>query len=293
MTRPDLAQAARFLELLDPDADEFTFQTFADRPGSPPPRVVHGALDRLGAGLARANRDGSGIFVTINKTDGRGRKAENIVAVRATFVDLDGSPLEPVRTCELEPHVVVQTSPGRWHCYWLCDLPLDQFTTVQKAIITRFGGDKAVHDTSRVMRLPGFWHMKGEPALARIIAVNEGLPYHAERILEVFGPAAPEGDDADTFTRQDQDRGRKAAPPEDWRRIASGPVREGERNRAAARLTGHLLRRWIDPYVTRALVGHWNEAACDPPLPADELERTVASVATKELARRKRKDADG
>jgi len=46
--------------------------------------------------LMELNEMGAGVFVTINETDGTGRRAENITAVRAVFVDLDGSPLEPV-----------------------------------------------------------------------------------------------------------------------------------------------------------------------------------------------------
>jgi hypothetical protein len=34
----------------------------------------------------------------VNRGDLRGRKAENVVAVRAVFLDLDGSPLDPVLT---------------------------------------------------------------------------------------------------------------------------------------------------------------------------------------------------
>jgi hypothetical protein len=43
------------------------------------------------------NREGAGVFVTVNETDLKGRTAKNITSVRAVFVDLDGAPLEPVR----------------------------------------------------------------------------------------------------------------------------------------------------------------------------------------------------
>src|SRR5687767_2978121 len=98
MTAPDLAEAKRFLEILDPEAEAFTFQTFDDSPlkrGSLA-RVAHGDLDNEARRLTTWQAGGAGVFVTVNATDGAGRKAENIVKVRAVFVDLDGSPLDPV-----------------------------------------------------------------------------------------------------------------------------------------------------------------------------------------------------
>ena len=134
---------------------------------------------------------GAGVYVTVNRTDLHGRKAENIVRVRAVFVDLDGSPIEPVDQCGLDPHVVVESSPGQCHAYWLTDdLPLDQFKPVQQTIVRRFKGDQAVCDVSRVMRLPGFWHLKAEPFLTRIVTVNEALPYPAAAVLAEFPPVA-------------------------------------------------------------------------------------------------------
>jgi len=174
-------EAARFLTALDPEASSFTFQTFDDnesRKDKNLVRVLHGTLTEHWDRLQRLNEQGAGIFVTINVTDGRGRKKENITRVRAVFVDLDGAPLEPVLANGRLPHIVTETSPGRWHTYWcIAGLPLDQFKSVQKALIAEFNSDKAVHDLPRVMRLPGFIHCKGEPFLSHIVTINEAAPY--------------------------------------------------------------------------------------------------------------------
>jgi RecA-family ATPase len=183
---PDLAEARRFLELLDPDAERFTFQTFDDsaQKRGHLAKVLHGSLDELAPDLIALQKAGAGIFVTVNETDGKGRKAENITRTRAVFADLDGSPVEPAMACSLAPHVVVESSPGRFHAYWLAHrLHLNTFAAVQKCIATRFGGDKAVHDLPRVMRLPGFTHQKGKPFLTRIVQANKRLPYEANEIL--------------------------------------------------------------------------------------------------------------
>lgn len=80
--------------------------------------------------------------------------------------------------------------------------------------------------------------------------------------------------------------GRRTTPPEEWRRLAAFGVEEGQRNIAIARLAGHLLRRGVDPYLVALLLLGWNESRCRPPLPAEEVLRTVNSIAKREAARR-------
>jgi RepB DNA-primase from phage plasmid len=164
--KPNLADAERFLTLLDPEAESFTFQTFDDGPKKSRSlaKTMPGPLDQCADPLRTLQAAGAGVFVTINHTAGGRRRAEDVDRIRAVFADLDGAPLDPVMACDLEPHVVVESSPGKFHVYWLVDgLPLDKFTLIQKAIARRFGGDPVVTDLPRVMRLPGFWHQKAEP----------------------------------------------------------------------------------------------------------------------------------
>src|SRR5262245_15130445 len=113
----DRAMAERFLAALDPGATRFTFQTFddsKDRMDRRMARILHGSIDEHIDALARLNAAGAGVFVTVNETNFQGRAAANVVRVRALFVDLDGAPL-PVSGPA--PHIVVETSPRRWHVY--------------------------------------------------------------------------------------------------------------------------------------------------------------------------------
>jgi Bifunctional DNA primase/polymerase, N-terminal/Primase C terminal 1 (PriCT-1) len=75
-------------------------------------------------------------------------------------------------------------------------------------------------------------------------------------------------------------------PPSEWRELATNGVVEGARNDTVARLTGHLLRRYVDPRLTLELVRTWNAARCRPPLSDRELEQVVQSIAGLELKRR-------
>jgi putative DNA primase/helicase len=166
---PDFAQAQRFLDALEPNG-RFTFQTFADNKSVPESvkapcvRISHGTLAEHAAALIALQNKGAGVFVTVNQTNLRGRAASDIVGVRCLFVDLDGAPIDPVLQFDLKPHVVVESSGGRWHAYWrVKDFPRERFSDTQKALIGRLNGDDTVHDLPRVLRVPGFWHLKAEP----------------------------------------------------------------------------------------------------------------------------------
>jgi hypothetical protein len=76
-------------------------------------------------------------------------------------------------------------------------------------------------------------------------------------------------------------------PPEEWRQLVHEGADEGARNAAIARLAGHLLRRFIDPYLTLDLLLSWNTTHCKPPLTESEVARTVDSVARAESRRRR------
>ena len=194
---PDRSEAERFLALLDPGASKFTFQTFDDdkerkerraEAGEKDPyaKVFHGTLAQHFDALARLNARGAGIFVTVNETDFRGRTIKNVVRVRSLFVDLDGSPLGPVIASLPAPHVIVDSSPGKWHAYWfVTGVALGDFTAMQKGLAARFGGDPSVHDLPRVMRLPGFFHRQGAPTMVHVTAVRDAAPWDASDFREL------------------------------------------------------------------------------------------------------------
>jgi putative DNA primase/helicase len=163
--RIDLEMAGAFLNALELKG-RFSFQTFGDAKGSPRRlvRQLHGpaSLEML-MHLAELNQQGAGIFVTVNRTDGKGRKATNIVGVRALFIDGDNLP-QPV--WHQRPDLVVRRDALHWHAYWLCSgMALDEFCASQKRLIRHYKTDPAVFDLSRVMRVPGFLHQKAAPCL--------------------------------------------------------------------------------------------------------------------------------
>ena len=114
----DLEEAQRFLDLLSPNARFWTFQTFDDDPSRKSARLVrlmHGNLDDCSQTLRRLNEQGAGVFVAVNRTDGTGRRRENITRVRAVTLDLDGASLNVIEQCLLRPHWIIELSPGKYH----------------------------------------------------------------------------------------------------------------------------------------------------------------------------------
>jgi hypothetical protein len=163
-TRLDREEARRHLSALGIEAAHFqTFDDNAQRKDPRLARVLYGRFEDYADDLEALNRQGAGVFVTIDETrPGTTRRKEDVIAVRALFVDLDGAPIKPVLQWKLKPHLVVESSPDKFHAYWRTDgsVPLDLFTELQRRLITLFNGDKSVNDLPRVLRLAGFWHQK-------------------------------------------------------------------------------------------------------------------------------------
>jgi hypothetical protein len=116
----DIHEARRFLELLDEPDAIFAFQTFTDDQTikasygdrDPFAKTFTNTLDQIAGTLAKWNTGDKavGCFVTVNEIRGRRRTSASVVRVRSVFAELDGPPLEPVLTCELEPHPALYSS---------------------------------------------------------------------------------------------------------------------------------------------------------------------------------------
>jgi hypothetical protein len=77
------------------------------------------------------------------------------------------------------------------------------------------------------------------------------------------------------------------APSETWRRLSSSDrIITEYRDHAATQVAGHLLRRWVDPYLVAGLLHAWNQTYCNPPLADQELRRILNNVARREDRRR-------
>lgn len=186
MITPDLTEARRFIDMIAPDGNAL-FQTFDDDEERKARRLARTTRD-FGE-LTGLNEKRAGIFITVNAIDGAKRGTSHVTIVRALFADFDGVDLPT--EWEIEPSVIVNTSPGKFHVYWLCEgFPKEEFEAAQKAIAARYGTDPVVHDLSRVMRIPGFWHQKKGAYQAKIVEAT-GEMHDVETLRAWIARIAP------------------------------------------------------------------------------------------------------
>ncbi|MCP4996419.1 MAG: AAA family ATPase [Gammaproteobacteria bacterium] len=185
---PNFEQAQHHLNLLDWSADQFTFQTFDDnkkRKDRSLARVLNGTLEEHWSELCWYSERGAGVFITVNKTDLKGRTADNVIKARCMFQedDGDGKPLP------LEPNFVIETSPGKHHRYLLTSTDnFDEWSQVQQRLVNDYGSDPNAKDKSRVLRLAGFPHQKGDPHMVQIVYDDCDQPYSWDQIKEAIPP---------------------------------------------------------------------------------------------------------
>lgn len=267
----DVDEAQRFFAAVAPD-ELLTFQTFDDTARKNPAlaKVMHGSLEDCSDALSELNARGSGVFCTVNRTDGRGRKAENVTGVRCVFLDLDGAPLEPVLHAGVEPHAVVESSPGKWHVYWkVTDCSKDQFKPAQKALAAKFGGDRSVNDLPRVMRVPGFLHCKGTPFRTRIVSLGAQQPYAFDDLILRLG--------VDLAGAVPRTKPTRVAP----NRSTTGKIGQGGRRTHVVQHGGQMNWRGMTPEGVHAELLAVNQRDCEPPLPEAEVEAIAADIVTR------------
>ena len=245
-----------------------TFQTFDDKKG--PDGKGRGRLAKIihddETYLKNINDQGAGVFLTINETDGKGRETRNITKVRAIYVDLDGADVNPV--LQEMPHMVVESSPGKFHGYWLVkDFPLEAFKATQQRLIKKFGGDKAVCDLPRVMRIPGYVHHKGEPFTTQIVFEHHGEPLTYAEVCEKFPPEPVKPWSAPKY-QQKQEDGEYTGP------YGCG---RGERNNRLARFLGGMVKRCYDRGKIEYEAMKWGKS-CSPPMETGEINSVVRSI---------------
>lgn len=167
------------LALSQNNPDEiFDFRAIHDQDKGVPAIPRRGTLAQCWQELCGWNAAGYGIFCTINRLDGNGHHLPNVQEIRAHFVDLDNlnaaENLQRANNWQPAPSFAVQSSPNKFHIYWPVApyLGNERFTTVQRKLFQTFEGDKTVIDASRVMRLPGTYHRKGEPQLVTCFTLS-------------------------------------------------------------------------------------------------------------------------
>lgn len=245
----DFESAKRYLSILAPAENHFTFQTFDDRKrGSIAPRQFHGLLEQYSEKLMEENHNGAGVFVAMNETNLKGRDFADMVAPRALWIEADG---QLPTGLPLLPSVTTETSDGRHHVIFaISNLRWDAFDRGMPILANRFGGDLNAIDRARVLRLPGFLHRKKDPHMVRIVdELTSGRSYSAEEFVDAFDiPGAPV-----RRARESRGRVRWNGSQDDFDKIASAlraieAACQANGGEIVLRTEGHQeeLIRWAD-----------------------------------------------
>jgi hypothetical protein len=167
-----------FLRALDSDPDAlFNIECYTDVPKGtakpkPDPLMARFArrtieeVAQLIPELNRLNERGAGIFTTVNRCIGQ-RSNDNVTNIRAIHADVDSATDRQCKTLfeSLTPSIIVKSSdPTKLHLYWLLNEAAanekDAAGLLNRVLARDYGADKAATDIARILRPPGFKHMK-------------------------------------------------------------------------------------------------------------------------------------
>ncbi|MGB5231528.1 MAG: DNA-primase RepB domain-containing protein, partial [Desulfoprunum sp.] len=101
-----------------------------------------------------------------------GRKKADVDLYRAIWREADEPNLPAL---PIEPHLVVESSPGKEHEYILITPTEagDFWDGVMAGMVEHYGSDPNAKDRSRVLRLPGFYHLKNRQAPHMVSITHE------------------------------------------------------------------------------------------------------------------------
>lgn len=122
--------------------------------------------DQILAKLRERNIADYGIFFCVNEISRkqdpqRQRTSRMLKTIRAVWADDDIVRVEPRSDFAIPPNIVVETSQGKYHYYWLTTTQdLDQWGAVMNGIANTYDVDGNAKDLVRVLRVPGFSHHK-------------------------------------------------------------------------------------------------------------------------------------
>lgn len=143
--------------------------------------------------LKKLNTEGYGIFITtslLRDPSLQRRKIKDYERSVGVCMDVD-NPNDTTPKPE-KPTMVVETSPGKKHYYYLLDKPTKDFNAIKGMLlrgVESYGADPAAIDIARILRLPGFYNCKekyrnedGQLPLVALRTYNEQAKYTLQEL---------------------------------------------------------------------------------------------------------------
>lgn len=162
------------------------------------PWHIHETFEESKSKLIKANEERRGIFFCVNELDrsldsSKKRTKKMFVRARAIWVEDDNVSDSPRTDWPLKPNIIVNSSPGKYHYYWLTSTRnASAWENVMKRMVQDYKCDNQAKDLVRVLRLPGFFHHKKEPPHLVTYEQIRKDPYEWEAIETAFPPITGE-----------------------------------------------------------------------------------------------------
>ena len=148
--------------------------------------------DKLEMWLEKYNEMWAGVFFSINSMNPWERDKANVTRVNAWACEVDNlskeDQLKLISVAPLAPSLVIESNKS-FHMYWFAkDGNIENWTKICWGLRNFFGWDPAIaSDISRVLRVPGYYHMKDKnnPFMCNIVDWNWEY-YTEEEMLKSY-----------------------------------------------------------------------------------------------------------
>ena len=182
----------KFLSAFFSEDDPICLRVFSDRKNEEPDYKGNKFTEKLNGLTALApvlkqhNAKNRGVFFVVNSG---GHNDADITQINAQFVESGtlsfDEQMARIDEFPLPPSVIVKTQKSL-HAYWLMQPgeSVLRFREIQLLLIKHFNGDIQCQNESRVLRLPGFNHCKGDPVAVELIKLDPSLRYTQAQLAE-------------------------------------------------------------------------------------------------------------
>ena len=141
--------------------------------------------------IEELNESLHGIYFAVNRFPPGNRTKETCTRIRAVFCE-DDKTGKLRKKWPIEPSLIVESSPGKFHYYWLTTTKkFDEYNRVMQTMVNEYNCDPKARDISRVLRVPETFnhkkHLK-KPFKVRIVGGNK-RKYPWNMIIIAFPPA--------------------------------------------------------------------------------------------------------
>lgn len=161
-----------------------------DRPDAPSKAAIR--CNRAEATEWNTPERGFGVFRTVNDFGADPRRKEFLKRINAWAIDMDvGTKAEmhaKLHASPLVPSMIVETKRG-FQAYWCArDGQAEHWNAiVLERLVAHYGADRNARDLCRILRVPGFWHLKdpNDPFLVRTVWQHD-VSYQERQMAAAF-----------------------------------------------------------------------------------------------------------